>query len=216
MGAYIQDTWKISRKLTLDYGIRWDLQKPQRELNARTSGFSASVLNPNANGLPGGVIYEGSGAGRCNCDLVATYPYAVAPRLGVAYQLTPKTVLRGGWGIVYGPSNIFAYIGGGNSQGMGFNTINFTSPGNGVEAGTLASGLAWNPSDLSRPVTIPACWLRPAPPCRARLMSSIRTAGVRRAFSHGASRCNGKSTKDLVAEVSYVGNRASWLTRTTW
>ena len=65
-----------------------------RELNARTSGFSASVVNPNANGLPGGVIYEGNGPGRCNCNLVNTYPYAVAPRLGLAYQLTPKTVLR--------------------------------------------------------------------------------------------------------------------------
>lgn len=50
---YIQDTWKITRKLSLDYGLRWDLQKPQRELNGRSSGFSASVINPNANGLGG-------------------------------------------------------------------------------------------------------------------------------------------------------------------
>jgi hypothetical protein len=208
---YIQDTWKVSRKLTLDYGIRWDLQKPQRELNARTSGFSASVLNPNANNIPGGVIYEGPGAGRCNCDLVATYPYAVAPRLGVAYQLTPKTVLRGGWGIVYGPSNIFAYIGGGNSQGMGFNTINFTSPGNGVEAGTLASGLAWSPSDLLAASYNPGLLVTPGAAVQSAPSVIDPNGGRPPRIQQWSIAVQREVTKDLVAEVSYVGNRASWL-----
>ena len=117
------------------------------------------VINPNANSLPGGVIYEGNGPGRCNCNLVDTYPYASGPRLGVAYQLNAKTVIRAGWGIVYGSSNTFSYIGGGNSQGMGFNTINFTSPGNGVEAGKLVQRpLLGSERPVSAPAIIPACW----------------------------------------------------------
>ena len=97
----------MTRKLTFDYGIRDDVQKPERELWRRTSTFRADVLNPNANGRLGGVLYEGSGPGRCNCTLVKTYPYAFAPRLGLAYQITPVTVLRAGWGLAYASTAAF-------------------------------------------------------------------------------------------------------------
>lgn len=209
--TYVQDTWKITRKLTLDYGIRWDLQKPQRELNGRTSGFRANIANPNANGLLGGVIYEGNGPGRCNCDLVNTYPYAVAPRLGVAYQLTPKTVLRGGWGLVYGPSNIFAYIGGGNSQGMGFNTINFTSPGNGVEAGKLSDGLSWNPTDLYGASYNPGLLVNPGAAVQGAPAVIDPNGGRPPRINQWNISVQRELASNLVVEVAYVGNRSVWL-----
>jgi hypothetical protein len=208
---YLQDTWKITRRITLDYGIRWDLQKPQRELDARSSGFSASVVNPNANGLLGGVIYEGTGPRRCNCDLVATYPYAVAPRLGLAIQLTQKTVLRAGWGLVYGPSNIFAYIGGGNSQGMGFNTINFTSPGNGVEAGTLANGLSWDPNALYGASYDPGLLVTPLAPVQGAPAVLDPNGGRPPRIDQWNISIQHALAKDLALEVAYVGNRSVWL-----
>jgi hypothetical protein len=208
---YIQDTWKVTRKLTLDYGLRWDLQKPQRELDARSSGFSAGVVNPNANGLPGGVIYEGNGPRRCNCDLVGSYPYAIAPRLGVAYQLTPKTVLRGGWGLVYGPSNIFAYIGGGNSQGMGFNTINFNSPGNGVEAGALVNGLSWDPAALFGASYDPGLLVTPGAPVQNAPNVLDPNGGRPPRINQWNISVQHAITSNLAVEVSYVGNRAAWL-----
>ena len=91
-GLYLQDTWKLTRKLTLDYGLRWDLQQPLKELHDRMISFSPTTPNPNANGLLGAVIYAGYGPGRCNCLFAPSYPYAIAPRLGVAYQFNPKTV----------------------------------------------------------------------------------------------------------------------------
>ena len=93
---------EANRKLTLDYGLRWDLQTAVREIQTVCVSFSATTPNPNANGLLGAVIYAGFGAGRCNCHLVPTYPYAIAPRLGLAYQLNAKTVIRAGWGLSYG------------------------------------------------------------------------------------------------------------------
>ena len=99
---YAQDSWKVTRKLTLDYGLRWDLQQPLNELHDRMISFSPTTPNPTANGLLGAVIYAGNGAKRCNCLFAPYYPYAIAPRLGLAYQLDPKTVLRGGFGISYG------------------------------------------------------------------------------------------------------------------
>ena len=60
--------------------------------------FSPSTPNPNAGGRLGAIIGEGHGGGRCNCAFSKNYPFAFGPRVGVAYQITPKTVLRVGHG----------------------------------------------------------------------------------------------------------------------
>ena len=101
-GLFLQDTWKITRKLTFDYGLRWDYQTAPSLEHDRRSAFSPDIPNPSAGGLLGATVYEGYGQGRCNCRFTPTYPYAVGPRLGVAWQILPKTVLRAAWGIVYG------------------------------------------------------------------------------------------------------------------
>ncbi len=48
---FVQDTWKLTPKLTLDMGVRWDIEVPPRELWHRTSMFSFDVANPSAGGL---------------------------------------------------------------------------------------------------------------------------------------------------------------------
>jgi len=210
-GAFVQDTWKVSRKLTLDYGVRWDLQQPNHELWNRTSTFSTKVVNPNANGLLGGVLYAGPGAGRCDCTLVPIYPYAIAPRLGVAYKVNNKTVLRGGVGVSYGQVSPFAYIGGGNSQGMGFNTLSFPAIGNGVGAGKISSPLNYTLSQLNDASYAPGLLVTPG----ATIQSSPATVDpnggrpsrtvqwnitLQREVGHG-----------LLLEAGFVGNRAAWI-----
>ena len=127
-GFFVQDTWRVNRKLTLDYGIRYDYQPASRELHDRISMFDPNARNPAAGNLLGATRYAGNGPGRCNCDLTKTYPYALGPRLGMAYQFAPKWVARAGFAISYAQVANFAYIGGGNSLGMGFNSINFSNP----------------------------------------------------------------------------------------
>ena len=207
---FLQDTWKINRKLTLDYGIRWDLQKPMRELNARTSGFNRAIVNPAANGLLGGVIYEGNGPGRCNCDLVPTYPFAIGPRVGVAYQLNDKTVIRAGWGLVYSFTNIFSYIGGGNSQGMGFNTIQYPSPGNNVEAGRLSSGFAWTPAALYGASYDPGLLVSTTGTNSAPSVMDPNGGRPPRVNQWNVS-IQRELKKNLVLEGTYLGNRGAWV-----
>ena len=141
---FLQDTWKVTRKLTLDYGIRWDQAMPTREIHNRWSAFSPNVANPSAGGLLGATIYEGFGAGRCNCQFTDVYPYAIGPRIGGAYQLTPKTVLRGGWGLTYTPLIAFGYLGFGSALGTGWSTLSF-SPNNSWDPALLMkNGMQYN------------------------------------------------------------------------
>src|SRR5207248_11154287 len=85
--------------------------------------------NPSAGGLPGAVIFEGSGSGRCNCDFAKDYPYAFQPRLGAAYQLSSKTVLRAGAGIVYsGTADSNSAVSGGLTAVQPVNSPAFGDP----------------------------------------------------------------------------------------
>ena len=210
-GFFVQDTWKASRNLTLDYGIRYDLQQPNRELWDRTSTFSTQVVNPNANGRLGGVLYAGSGAGRCGCTLVPLYPYAIAPRLGFAYRIKSKMVFRGGWGVSYGQVSPFSYIGGGNSQGMGFNTLTFPAVGNGVGAGTISQPLKYTTQQLNNASYDPGLLVAPG----AVIQNSPATVDPNGGRPSRTVQWNFTLQREiatgLLVEGGYIGNRAAWI-----
>src|SRR5882724_6425571 len=145
-GLYVQDSWKVTHKLTLDYGLRWDLQQPLNELHDRMISFSPATPNPPANNLRGAVIYAGNRPARCNCLFAPYYPYAIAPRFGLAYQIDSKTVLRGGFGISYTP--LAALLTDPSASGTGFNSITIPSPGNNVAAGTMSKPLVFDQNAL--------------------------------------------------------------------
>jgi hypothetical protein len=210
VGLYVQDTWKVSRKLTLDYGVRWDYETGWREIHDRTAIFGPSVVNPSAGGLLGGTQYEGSGPGaHCNCSFAKNYPWAFAPRLGVAYQIDPKTVIRGGWGLVYGRTADGGYITNTAIVGVGYNTLNFSNSF-AEPAATLQQGLQFNPADLSAATFNPG--IRPQPgtinsPPYYIDPSSGRPSRVDQ-WNISLQR---EISKDLVVEAAYVGNRGVWL-----
>jgi hypothetical protein len=120
---FVQDDWKVSRKLTLNIGLRWDLFTPRREHSNNISGFDPSLPNPGAGSLPGAIRFLGVGAGRDNSrtSFADTYYKALGPRVGFAYQLTGRTVLRGGYGISYGQGNANAGLRDSQKFVYGFN-----------------------------------------------------------------------------------------------
>ena len=131
-GAFLQDDWKISSKLTLNVGLRWDLDTPRWEKDNRQSGFDPAVINPVA-GVPGIVTFSGvDGRGKYAHD---SDKNNLGPRLGFAWRLRNDLVVRGGYGIAYNGEynvavpNVLA-------SGFGLNG-SFTSPDGGLTAAFL-------------------------------------------------------------------------------
>ena len=113
---WVQDDIRVTRRLTLSLGLRWDLVAPLTErYNQLNRGFDATAVNPittqiNQANFPGykvsgGLAFAGvSGASRSPYD---TDLNNVQPRIGFAFLLNSKTVMRGGWGIYYlNPSDV--------------------------------------------------------------------------------------------------------------
>lgn len=101
--VYAQDDYKITPKLTLNLGLRWDYLPTYREQQDRWSFLNPNLTNP-VTGNAGSLQFAGNrGAGfSCNCRTpVNTYYKNFGPRLGLAYSIDSKTVIRAGFGILY-------------------------------------------------------------------------------------------------------------------
>jgi hypothetical protein len=93
---YGQDTWRFTSKLTINYGLRWEIYFPET-VNAKGNGGFANIVDAAGTG---GIRVAGYGPYGLNGNVGNDY-HAFAPRLGLAYQLTPKTVVRAGYGRSY-------------------------------------------------------------------------------------------------------------------
>jgi hypothetical protein len=210
-GLYLQDNWKITRKVTLDYGLRWDYQTALSELWNRQDNFSPTTPNENAGGLLGGFAYQGYGPGRCQCSAFSkSYPYAVQPRLGIAYQIDPKTVLRAGWGISYAANTQYGYITNQAYLGVGINQLSWVSPSYGIPAVTFAQGLPYQQSQLYQVTLDPGA--RPYPGQLATVPYWEDPQGGRpgRVNQWNVS-LQREVGRNFVVEAAYVGNRGVWL-----
>jgi hypothetical protein len=101
--AFVQDNWKITPKLTLNLGLRYDLNTPRTERFNRGSYWNPDATSPLAGQVPGFPNLKGAAAFIDSKDR-HYFSYDTnnfAPRFGFAYQLTPKTVIRGGYGLFY-------------------------------------------------------------------------------------------------------------------
>jgi hypothetical protein len=210
LGLYAQDSWKVTPKFTLDYGLRYDYSTYLREEYGRAPEFSPTTVHPTLQ-IPGAAIYDGHGPGRCNCDIAHNYPDAFGPRLGAAYQITPKTVFRAGFGVVYSGTAT------NNNAASGLAGSSATTPASsfGIPVTTLAQGIPtsfrpapWPSYDAGYFPTVPRgssvvtpgtgpVWMDPNAGRPARQVQ----------WSIGFQR---ELAKNTVVELTYVGNRGAW------
>jgi hypothetical protein len=151
-GGYLQDDFRVSSKLTLNLGLRYEVETGRRERQDRLSWFDPDVPNPIGPkvGLPnlrGGLQFAGvDGNPRRQKD---TDFNNLGPRLGFAYTLDAKTVVRGGYGIFYLPMT--GDDTGRNLGGEGFFAA--TSYVSSLDGGITPAGRLGNPfpSGLNQP-----------------------------------------------------------------
>jgi len=139
---FVGDKWQVNQKLTVDLGMRWEYYAPPTPQFA--GGFSNYI--PNTNQL----VIAGVGGNPSNLGLQSRYRY-FAPRLGIAYRLSEKTVIRAGFGMSYTPfpDNTYAY----NYPVRANNSYQTT--GNGFGPAVLADGATPATFQAGFPLPVP-------------------------------------------------------------
>ncbi len=119
LAPYIHDDWKVSRRLTLNLGLRWDINRsPTEKYNRLNRGFNPTVASPVISQLPADAVaqYPNLRNLRGGLDFagVGGVPQSAGnqdwndfqPRIGAAFQIKNNLVMRGGWGLYYmNPNN---------------------------------------------------------------------------------------------------------------
>ena len=203
--SYLQDDWKVSRKLTVNLGVRWEYQAPWTDRFNQLGFFDPIAIDPLTK-RPGVLRFTGrDGNSRQQTDADRNN---IAPRIGLAWQLPRRTVLRAGYGLFYFPG----------------------SGGVGAGASDLGSGfLAQTPVFLGAPPAAPN-----TPPAGATLARSFEAgffdapntgvgSSISTAFRPWVTPFNHQwnfnlqhaLTSTLLIEAAYVGNRGQriWINR---
>ncbi len=158
-GVYLQDDWKATQKLTLNVGLRWEVQRPVTDRYNRQAWFDYNATNPISAAV--GQTYTGElqFANSNQRGLFSTNYKNFAPRIGFAYQLLPKLVMRGGYGLFYPPT----FRGTGPAPGFSSDTpYVYSTDGGLTPANTLSTGYSGGlvpvvGSSLGRP---DQCWFQ--------------------------------------------------------
>lgn len=103
-GVYLQDDWKATQKLTLNMGLRYEIQRPVTDRYNRQAWFDYNAVNPISAAVGQNYTGELQFASDGQRGLFNTNYKNFAPRLGFAYQLKSKLVMRGGYGVFYPPT----------------------------------------------------------------------------------------------------------------
>src|SRR5262249_41841121 len=100
--AYAQDDFRVTQRLTLNYGLRWEAETPRHVVSDKQNGFDPIAINP-ISGTPGVVTFSGRNGEAHNA--FDTNWKNFGPRFGFAYNSPfSDIIIRGGAGIFYGPN----------------------------------------------------------------------------------------------------------------
>jgi carboxypeptidase family protein len=214
---YAQPTWheaylspwinaeiKVNSKLTLNAGLRLDYQTARTEENDEYSTFDPNTPNPGAGGRPGAVIFAGSGPGRAGTRTFENPKWdAWGPRVGFAYKASEKNMIRGGYGIYYAGVSFSQF---GAEPNLGF-ASNPTAPNttNGLAPAFLLDS-GFPQSQIIRPP-----FIDPTIANGGGVPGVSPDDETLPRFQNWSLTFERRLTKNMMLDVSYIGNRGSRL-----
>jgi carboxypeptidase family protein/TonB-dependent receptor-like protein len=152
-GAYVDDTWRLSSRLTLNLGLRYDLQTPMWERDNRMSNFDLDPRSPTL-----GTLVPARAGDLRSRSFVDLDTNNLAPRVGLVYQIDSKSVLRGAFGTFYSGFGYLAAAYTGAANFPHFSRVQFRSA---TDAATstlvLADGFpanALDPGNVRNPAAV--------------------------------------------------------------
>ncbi|MBV9402084.1 MAG: TonB-dependent receptor [Bryobacterales bacterium] len=209
-GFYAQDSWKVTRKLTLDLGLRYDYSTWYKEQYGRAPNLAPNLADPSAGGHPGATIYQAT----CGCSFAHNYPWGFGPRFGFAYQAFEKTVFRGGFGVEYTGTGVAQVFGAASGNAAAANRFG-PSTDLGMPIMTLGQGVAINGSPLT-PAQI--AWPNFSPGFYP--VGGVYASAGPQYYDQNAGRparqyqwsfsVQRELARDLVVQAAYIGNRGIW------
>lgn len=206
LAFFVQDDWRLSDRLTVNAGMRWDVEFPRWVAGNKMNSFDPAAINP-VSGTSGVVTFAG-----VNGTPVRAYQTDwnnFGPRLGFAYRISGKTatVLRGGAGMFYGPS-ISNTIGDVASLGFSTSASYAVSQAETQSALQLRNGF---PDVARQPLTAGFG----AVPVGQKVNTSVaffnpkQVAPLSYQYNLGIQR---EVARDLLVEIGYIGNVSHHLT----
>ena len=220
--AFVQDDWKVRQNLTLNLGLRYDVDVPRRELANRYSSFDPTLVNPGAGGRLGALAFAGENSNTSldRTRFAETYFGNIGPRVGFAYSPdradgflgtllggAGKTVFRGGYGIYY---QALQYADFGNDATDGFNA--------GADFNTGLSGLPGFSPVFNLDAGLPAVAANRLPPFLDPSFNNLQTVDyIDRSHGRGGMIQNysfevqRELSRDLILNVGYIGTQGHHL-----
>src|SRR5690348_9101038 len=204
---YFSDDWKATPRLSINYGLRWGIVPPFFERTGRMSEVDLTVPNPGADNRKGALVFRS----RVN----DTYWKLFGPRLGLAYQVNNKIVVRAGYAITNTPpiANNWGYGGFLNGFNGSDNVVGGTSPTGFVDDPSIYLNNPYPSFQGSLPITDPTqlndC-------CTAT--TTARDANRPTYVQNYSLTVQYLLPKETVLEVAFIGNKGTrdWGGITAW
>src|SRR5450759_2280917 len=206
MAFYAQDDWRVTGRLTINAGLRYEVEFPRYVVGNKMNSFDPSAINP-VSGTPGVVTFAGRNGTPTRA--FATDWNNAGPRLGFAWRIpgNRETVVRGGAGFFYGPtvSNTI-----GDVAALGFSTAASYSV---AQAETQSAFLLRDgfPAYTRQPLAPGFGAVPPGqkPNTAVSFFNPKQVAPISYQYNLGIQR---EAARDLLVEIGYIGNAAHHLT----
>jgi hypothetical protein len=205
MAPWINDEYKITNRLTLTLGLRFDYQFARTEMHDQYSTFDPNAPNPGAGGRPGAFIFAGKGP---NLSGTRTFEKpdlnSWGPRFGFAYRLQDKTAIRGGYGIYYSGVAFSQFIG---QPTIGFSSHPFVQTTDNGQHPAFALDSGFPQSAINFPP-----FIDPTIANGGDALAVAKNGLTLPRYQNFSLTVERQLTNNMNLDVSYIGNRGTRLT----